>query len=103
LPPDAQLRYRDGKGWEGQQMKLPTIIAALFSVWLMAGIARAETTCTIIEKLQCAQGQGCQSVKNTIVVRIDMERQVYSRCDAKGCDDYQAQFTVSGAFINIAV
>jgi hypothetical protein len=69
----------------------------------MIGSAMAETTCTITEKLQCAQGQGCQSVKNTIIVRIDMERQVYSRCDAKGCDDFQAQFSNSGIFTNIAV
>jgi hypothetical protein len=69
----------------------------------MIGSAMAETTCTITEKLQCAQGQGCQSVKNTIIVRIDTERQIYSRCDAKGCDEFQPQFNVSGKFTNIAV
>ena len=55
------------------KMKLPVLVGALSVLWLMAGMVRAETTCTITEKMQCAQGQGCQSVKNTIVVRIDME------------------------------
>ena len=85
------------------KMKLPVLVGALSVLWLMAGMVRAETTCTITEKMQCAQGQGCQSVKNTIVVRIDMERRIYSRCDAKGCDDLQAQFSNSGTFTNIAV
>jgi hypothetical protein len=84
-------------------MKLHNLIAAMFCSYFMIGLAMAETTCTITEKTQCAQGQGCQPVANTIIIRINPEQQVYSRCDAKGCDDYQAQFTVSGAFINIAV
>jgi len=84
-------------------MKLPALVGAPCVLLLMVGLARGETICTITEKLQCAQGHGCQSMKNTIVVRIDMERQIYSRCDAKGCDEYQPQFTVSGEFINIAV
>ena len=84
-------------------MKLLTLVGALGFFLLMVGMARAETICTVTEKLQCSQGYGCQSVKNKIVVRIDMERQIYSRCDAKGCDEYQPKFTVSGKFINIAV
>ena len=85
------------------KMKLPMLVGALSVLWLMAGMVRAETTCTITEKMQCAQGQGCQPAENTIVVRIDMERQIYSRCDAKGCDDREAQFSKSGEFINIAM
>ena len=84
-------------------MKLPTLVGVLSVLWLMAGMAKAETTCTITEKMQCAQGQGCQQVENQIVIRFDGERQVYSRCDAKGCDDLKAQFSGSGGFINIDV
>jgi hypothetical protein len=84
-------------------MKLHNFIAAMFSSYFMIGLAMAESTCTITEKVQCAHGKGCQPVENTIIIRINPEQHVYSRCDAKGCDDYQAQFTVSEAFINIAV
>lgn len=84
-------------------MKLPTLVGALSALSLMAGMARAETTCMITEKMQCAADQGCQSVKNSIVIRLDQEKQVYSRCDAKGCDDLQAQFSSSGEYINIGV
>ena len=84
-------------------MKLHNFIAAIFSSHFMIGSTMAETTCTITEKFQCAQGQGCQSVKNTIVVRIDIDRQAYSRCDANGCDERQGQFSISGEFINIAL
>jgi hypothetical protein len=84
-------------------MKWKTLVAAVFGSYLTIGLAMAETTCTITEKFQCAQGQGCQPIESKVVIRINVEKQVYSRCDAKGCDDYQAQFTVSGKFINIAV
>jgi hypothetical protein len=84
-------------------MKLFKLLAALSMPLLMAGTARGETTCTITEKLQCVQGQGCQPLESKIIIRINTEQQVYSRCDANGCDDYQAQFNGSGVFINIAV
>lgn len=84
-------------------MKLSTPLASLSILLLMTASARAETTCTITEKFQCAQGQGCQPVKNSIIIRMNVEKQGYSRCDAKGCDDFTAQFALSGAFINIAM
>jgi len=68
-----------------------------------AGSASAAITCTISEKLLCNPGEGCAAIKNSIVVRIDFDKQVYSRCDAKGCDDYIGQFSKSGVFINIGM
>jgi hypothetical protein len=32
---------------------------------------------------------------------VDFERQMFSRCDIKGCDAYPASFSKSGTFTNI--
>jgi hypothetical protein len=45
LPPDAQLRYRDGKGWEGQQMKIRlglVFIPLVSSLYLGAALANEK-------------------------------------------------------------
>jgi hypothetical protein len=62
-----------------------------------------SSTCSIVEKMTCVQGKGCQTIENKIVIRIDAERKIYSRCDSSGCDDFSAQFSVSGQFLNIAL
>lgn len=59
--------------------------------------------CQIDLKHQCNAGSGCQRVQPTIWNFIDLTEQTISRCDAKGCDTYPARFSVSGAFINIAL
>lgn len=59
--------------------------------------------CEISSKYRCDAGSGCQKTGMTIWNIVDLTRQTISRCDAKGCDTYQAQFAISGAFINIAV
>lgn len=81
-------------------MKLSTILASL--IVLSSTPAMAQVTCTITSKFGCGP-QGCKQGTPTIVVRIDEERQQYSRCDAKGCDDYAALFSRSGMFLNIAM
>lgn len=59
--------------------------------------------CQIDLKHQCDAGNGCQRVQPTIWNFIDLTEQTISRCDAKGCETYPARFSVSGAFLNIAV
>lgn len=80
-------------------------VAVVIALFVMQSTAHAagELTCTISEKVRCSQGQGCHPVEATIIVRLNPEQQTYSRCDAKGCDDFQAQFGVSGNFLNIAL
>ena len=65
--------------------------------------AEAAVTCSIAEKSQCQAGTGCSAVQPTIVIRLDMATNSYSRCDAKGCDDFVAQYSQSGNYINIAL
>lgn len=81
--------------------KIAIVIAAL--AFQVTASESAALMCFISEKVHCAQGQGCKPVESKIAVRINTEQQLYSRCDAKGCDEYQAEFGVSGVFINIAV
>jgi hypothetical protein len=47
--------------------------------------------------------KGCKTVPVSVLVRLDVKNQLYSRCDLKGCDDYPARFTPSGIFIVIDV
>jgi hypothetical protein len=80
------------------QVKFGTAIA--FAVWVaLADPASAIATCKVDEKQSCSAGDGCQAVENKIIVRIDLEKGTYSRCDAKGCDDFSAHFSLSGDFI----
>ena len=47
--------------------------------------------------------EGVQDSPVSVLVRLDVKNQLYSRCDLKGCDDYPARFTPSGIFIVIDV
>lgn len=85
---------------EGFQLKAALAAMLLF---MGAGGAKAEITCNINEKHNCAPGQGCKPAKVTIVVRMDPQKGSYSRCDAKGCDTFKAQFSRSGVFVNVAL
>jgi hypothetical protein len=78
----------------------------LFALTFLLGAtipACAVTTCTVDQKLSCSAAVGCQSIKNSIIIRIDWNQGSYSRCDAKGCDDFSMQFLPSGDFINVDV
>lgn len=77
-------------------------VAATLGV-LAVEAAQADITCTINQKHSCAPQQGCKPVKVTIVLRMDPKSGTYSRCDAKGRDDFEAQFSRSGVFVNIAL
>jgi hypothetical protein len=86
-----------------QTMGFRIIIAAALGTCCLPGVATAETTCTIAEKWQCTQGQGCLPIDNKIVIRMDETQKTYSRCDAKGCDDFPALFNQAGSFVNVAI
>ena len=84
-------------------MKKLKFTLAIAGASLFPNIANAVTRCTIFEKMICGQGKTCESIKNEIVIQLEFEKQIYSRCDAKGCDNYKAQFYPSGEYINISV
>ena len=83
-------------------MGLVRVTALLLCFCSITLVAKAET-CTITEKQYCEQGHGCKAIPITVYNRLDLQRSVYSRCDALHCDDYPAQFTKSGAYTVIDV
>ncbi|HEX2461760.1 MAG TPA: hypothetical protein VHJ58_16565 [Vicinamibacterales bacterium] len=64
--------------------------------------AQERLICAIDEKFHCDRGQGCQRISSGGFYNIiDLERRTFARCDNKGCDEYPANFTLSGLFMNI--
>jgi hypothetical protein len=71
---------------------------------LLASPAAAETmTCRITAKHSCEPATGCKKLQPGVWNVLDVTRQTYARCDARGCDTYDASFSPSGAFIVIDV
>ena len=68
----------------------------------MINQSTAADRCDVKQKFLCNQ-TGCQSTAPTIFSRIDTDQRTYSRCDQKGCDDYQAAISRSGDFMLIAL
>ncbi|CAN7198061.1 hypothetical protein [Ensifer adhaerens] len=79
-------------------------LTAFHLVMLATTGAHAQTLrCDISSKHVCEASPGCQSAKLAVFNRIDLQMRTFSRCDSKGCDKYDAVFSASGAFLNIAV
>ena len=76
--------------------------AVFLGLQTAAMAAEGIMTCTVTHKYACGD-KGCTSGDPTIVIRIDFDRSIYSRCDAKGCDDFDAVITRSGIFVNVAL
>ena len=71
---------------------------------LLASPAAAETmTCRITAKHSCEPATECKKIQPGVWNVLDVAKQTYARCDARGCDSYDASFSPSGAFIVIDV
>jgi len=80
-------------------MRFAVILCAL-----LASPAAAETmTCRITAKHSCDPASGCRSILPGVWNVLDVTRHTYARCDARGCDTYDASFSRSGAFIVIDI
>jgi hypothetical protein len=76
---------------------------ALALLALGAREAGASVRCDVDAKFSCGP-RGCESAALGVTARIEPERRVYSRCDARGCDDYDdALISRSGDFVNVAL
>src|SRR5436190_1129089 len=62
-----------------------------------------ELKCEIREKFVCQAGAACKASPVGVWNVVDTAKRTYARCDTRGCDSYEAQFSQSGAFINIDV
>lgn len=78
-----------------------TIAVALLLVY--AYPAAAQTLrCVVAAKYDCRR-EGCSPSTPTVINVVDLDESRYSRCDARGCDEYQIVQNPSGLFVNIDV
>jgi hypothetical protein len=81
--------------------RLLSTLIATSTVLTNATALAAPMVCSISEKHHCQAGYMCQWMENNISVRIDFDRKIYMRCDADGCDSFNAQFSQTGGFHHI--
>jgi hypothetical protein len=60
----------------------------------------APLSCVITAKFACMPA-GCGAVETGMFSVIDMQSGSFSRCDRRGCDEYEATFSSSGQYIVI--
>src|SRR5262249_14163271 len=59
-------------------------------------------TCKVSTNFSC-EAAGCAPAHLGTWRVIDLSKKTYSRCDLRGCDEYDAQFALSGEFVVIDV
>lgn len=78
--------------------KIPAIaVPLLMLLSLPASAERYE--CSTEKKFVCSLEQGCQSVQADTRLMIDLDAQIYTRCDQKRCDSYSSEISYSGVYI----
>jgi hypothetical protein len=83
-----------------QTMTLCAVASALLA--LVARETGTNVRCDVDAKFSCGP-RGWEGVAPGTSARIGPERWVYSRCDARGCDDHDALISRSGDFVNVAL
>ncbi len=69
------------------------IVSITLAVLVVTAAEAKVFECVISEKYVCDSGRGCGQVHNDIVVKLDLTRQTYSRCDSKGCDTFDVRLS----------
>ncbi|WP_343546607.1 hypothetical protein [Sphingobium yanoikuyae] len=78
---------------------MKVLVAFIMTVTLATPALAKPLQCNWVEKNQCDAGKGCRKISaGTISVSLDTKTKEYKRCDRNGCDTYQANVHVSGAF-----
>jgi hypothetical protein len=87
----------------GEPHNFARVLVGLTALLCSASTSFAQTIrCDITTKFACGSA-GCQANKLGVFNRIDFDSRKFSRCDARGCDDYDAIIQRSGEFILIDV
>ena len=74
---------------------------ALTGLLVWPTYASADTwRCDAARLIVCNEGQ-CQEAPPSVWLIVDFDRKTYSRCDSKGCDQYQMMALPSGIFVNV--
>ena len=83
---------------------MKSILTILASIFATVGFVDAQNfRCEITAKHYCTADRGCSATPTPVFNRIDVDRGTYSRCDASGCDEYDAVLRSSGVFTLIEV
>ena len=76
-----------------------TVINFLISV----DSAKAQQfSCYVERKELCQNNVSCRKIDNTMVLKIDLERSSYSRCENNRCQAYEVAISNSGQFVNLS-
>ncbi|HYE38199.1 hypothetical protein [Methylocaldum sp.] len=81
-------------------------VVIVVSVLALASRARAEdlVVCTPVTKYLCSPQHECRAIPTSgSYSALNVQGGVYFRCDAKGCDGYDATITRSGSYLTIDV
>jgi hypothetical protein len=62
----------------------------------------AELKCEISQKYIC-ETTGCRTAPTNVWNLVNTTKKTYARCDRMGCDKYDALFSQSDVFVNIAL
>ncbi len=83
-----------------RSLTVSALIAAALAAVAAPAVAQA-IVCTPAEKHFCQPGSGCQPAQLGSWLALDPAKKSYERCDAKGCDKYQADVSTSGAYLTL--
>jgi len=69
---------------------------------MAAAVGSERYRCEAAKKYQCSFDACVVSTLNSSYLIVDLGTSKVSRCDAKGCDDYLASVSESGAFVTLS-
>lgn len=85
-----------GRSYIIHPMKVALLFAALV---VLPQLAEAEpSVCRWTKKQQCDPTAPCRPAVNKVWATADATAKRYERCDANGCDSYDAEVSTAGAF-----
>ena len=82
---------------------LPLVVTFLAATLIPWAAYANELTCEIHEAYTCRPKAGCIKHVSGATNRIDSDRKKYTRCDQKGCDEYDMKLVRSGEYALIEV
>ena len=83
---------------------MKSILAIFAAIFATVSLADAQNLrCEIATKHYCTADRGCSAASTPVFNRVDFNRGTYARCDAGGCDEYDAVLHSSGVFTLIEV
>ncbi len=80
---------------------LRTTLLMLLALGCFRPAEAAPLRCDAVRKVMCSPVECRPVAADSVVVWVDLDAKTVRRCDAKGCGQYQATVTTSGAYTNV--